>query len=99
MLNQQTHHQAGRVPAARNQAAEDRFLSGERICVEGLRVEAMSEGNHFFFLDRDAAELIGDPHLVILEETILDRDSETLVVHSISPPLPASLNISPASES
>src|SRR5207248_10263320 len=84
VFDQQLHHQTCRVPAARDQAAEGGLFRRDWVSVKRLRVEAPPKSNHFFFLDRDLAELSRSAHRVILEIALFDWGCECLIAHSTS---------------
>jgi hypothetical protein len=67
MLHKLPHHQGRRVPAAGDQPAvrtSGRYL---RIDMEGLRIEHLSEENHFSLVDADASAIVRRPGQVIIE--------------------------------
>ena len=53
VIDQQPHHQARRVPAARDHAAERACGREPRVDVEWLRIELAAEGNDLGLVDLD----------------------------------------------
>jgi hypothetical protein len=77
VIDEQTHHQTGRVPPAGDDAAVNGLLGALRIRVEYLRIELPPELDNFVFRNRNRAELVNRAGLIILEVTVLDRDRKT----------------------
>jgi hypothetical protein len=72
MVNKEPHHEACGVPAAGNQPAKRGRFRGFRICMKGLRIEALPERYDFSFLDYDPIELVNRSGHIVLQVAVFD---------------------------
>ena len=77
-------HRAG-VPAARDQAAEDRILRRLGVEVERLRVELACEGDDLVLADDLAPELVDLARLEVLEGVLRHFAQPMAIVTSLEP--------------
>ena len=81
VLHKQAHEQAAGVPPTGDEAAVNRFLGSNRVCVKNLRVKLFSEPHDFIFCDGNRTELVHGPFHVVFKITFLRRGAEMSFAH------------------